>query len=242
MLGQELDASGSPPPIRSRMSSLRSRTISRLAARSSGRHRPDRLGHPRHELVEDLALEPLDQGIEALARVRLEEVVVLEAADPLADVGRQAVELVEPAGGDVAEHRGASIGGRLPGGLPRDSATGSGGLVEPALDAGPFVADDLLELAPDVAQDVVELVALEHRLAPALEALHQVLEAGHVAARRVARPPAAVHQPPQGLGEVALGHDVVGERVEDLVRGEVGDLLAAVPRRIASTRREDVGR
>ena len=54
-----------------------------------GRHRPDRLGHPGHELVEDLALEPLDQLVEALAGVRLQEVVVLQAADPLAEVGGQ---------------------------------------------------------------------------------------------------------------------------------------------------------
>ena len=97
-------ASGSPPPIRWRMSSLRSRTISRLAARSSGRHRLDRLGHAGHELVEHLALELLDELIEPFARVRLEEVVVLEAADPLADVGRQRVELVEPPRRDVAQH------------------------------------------------------------------------------------------------------------------------------------------
>ena len=204
-----------------------------MAARSSGRHRLDGLGHPGHELVEDLALEPLDQRIEALARGRLEEVVVLEAADPLADVGRQGIELVEPACGDIAEHR-SEVVGRV--------AVGLRGLVEPALDAGPFLADDLLELAPDVAEDIVELVALEHRLAPTLEPVHQVLQPGHVAARRVARPPAAVHQPAQGLGEVALGHDVVGKRIEDLVGREVGDVLAAVPRRIAGARREAVRR
>ena len=99
-------ASGSPPPIRSRISSLRSRTISRLAARSSGLIVRIASDIPCDELIEDLALEPLDQLIEAFARVRLEEVVVLQAADPLPDVRREAVELVEPAGGDVAEHSG----------------------------------------------------------------------------------------------------------------------------------------
>ena len=140
-------ASGSPPPIRSRMSSLRSRTISRLAARSSGRHRPDGVGHPGHELVEDLALEPLDELVEALAGVRLEEVVVLQAADPLADVGRQPVELVEPAGGRVAEHlakvRASGRRRRLDAWSSRRST--------PARSS----ADDLLELAPDVAEHVV---------------------------------------------------------------------------------------
>ena len=69
------------------------------------RHRPDGVGHAGHELVEDLPAEPLDELVEALAGVGLEEVVVLQAADPFADVGRQRVELVEPPRGDVAEHR-----------------------------------------------------------------------------------------------------------------------------------------
>ena len=167
-------------------------------------HRLDRLGHPFDELVEHLALELLDELVEPLARVRLEEVVVLQAADPLADVRRKAVELVEPLGRHVAEHRPQVLG--------RLAVVGPRRLVEPPLDARPLLGDDLLELAPDVAEDVVELVALEHLLAPALEPLDQVAQAGHVAARRVAGPPAALHQAAKRLGEVALGHHVVGER------------------------------
>ena len=47
------------------------------------------------------------------------------------------------------------------------------------------------------------------------------------------RAPAALDQAAQGLGDIALGHDVVGEGVEDLVGVEVGDLLASVPARSA---------
>ena len=36
------------------------------------------------------------------------------------------------------------------------------------------------------------------------------------------RAPAALHQPAERLGQVALGHHVVGERIEDLVGLEVG--------------------
>ena len=196
-------------------------------------HRPDRLGHAGHELVEHLALEPLDELVEPLARVRLEEVVVLEAADPLADVGRQRVELVEPPRRDVAEHLAQVLG--------RAFGVGARRLVEATLDPGVLLLDDLLELAADVAEHVVELVALEHRLALAFEPVEQVLEPGHVAAGRVARPPAAFHEPAQRLGQVALGHHVVGERVEDLVRLEVGQLLAAVPGRVAGRPGERVG-
>ena len=189
-------------------------------------HRPDRLGHPLDELIEDLALEPLDELIEALARVRLEEVVVLQAADPLPDVRGEAVELVEPFG---RRRRGASTAGRRASRRRRVRDASSSRRSTP----GPLLGDDLVELAPDVAEHVVELVALEHLLAPALEPIDQVAQAGHVAARRVAGPPAALHQPAERLGEVALGHDVVGERAQDLVGVEVGDLLAAVPGRVA---------
>ena len=96
-------------------------------------------------------------------------------------------------------------------------------LGQPPLDARPLLGHDLVELAPDVAEDVAQPVSLEQLLAPALEAVHQVLQAGQVGARRVARPPAALHQPAQRLRQVALGHDVVGERVDDLVGIEVGD-------------------
>ena len=46
-------------------------------------------------------------------------------------------------------------------------------------------------------------------------------------------PPAALHQPAERLAEVALGHDVVGERVEDLVGVEGRDRLRAVPARVS---------
>ncbi len=121
-------------------------------------------------------------------------------------------------------------------------AGGRRGLVEAALDARALLGHDLVELAPDVAEDVIEAVALEHRLALALEPIDQVAQAGHVAAGRVAGPPAAIHQPTEGLGHVALGHHVVGERVEDLVGLEVGHLLAAVPGRVACRPGERIGR
>ena len=190
---------------------------------------------PGHELVEDLALELLDQLVEPLARGRLHEVVVLQAADPLADVGRQRIELVEPPGGRIAQHLAQVVGHGLAG---RVATPGRAGARRRARSS----VDDLLELLADVAEHVVELVALEHRLALPLQPLHQVAQAGHVAAGRVARPPAAVHQAAERLGEVALGHHVVGERVDDLVRVEVGDLLRPVPGRVAGGPGEGIRR
>ena len=203
-----------------------------------GRHRPDRVAHPADELVEDLLAEPLDELVEPLARVGLEEVVLAQVADPLADVARQGVELVEPLRGDVAEHL-LEVRGRV--GVAEVAASACGPAsgracrarpLQPALDARPLLRHDLLELAPDVAEDVAQLEPLAQLLAPASEPVHQVLQAGQVRPGRVAAAPAALHEPPQRLGQVALGHDVVRELVQDLVGVEVGDLLAAVPARV----------
>ena len=184
-------------------------------------HRADGLRHAGHVLVQHLATETTDELVEPLACVRLQEVVVLQAAQPLTEVRRQVVELVQPARRDVAQHR--PEGGIL--GRP------ARGLVEPTRDPGPFVGHDLVQLAPDVAQDVAEPVALQRLLAPPLEAVHQVAQPGQVRTGRVARPPAALHQPTQRFGEVALGHHVVGKRLHDLVGGEVRDDLRPVPAR-----------
>ena len=116
-----------------------------------------------------------------------------------------------------------------------------GRLVQAPLHAGAFLGHDLVELAADVAEHVAEPVALEGLLAPPLEPVHQVAQAGQVRARRVARPPATLHQATQRLGQVALGHDVVGQRVHDLVGVEVGDVLAAVPARVPGAPGERAG-
>src|SRR5205085_3143320 len=88
------------------------------------------------------------------------------------------------------------------------------GVVEPALDPGPFLADDLVELLADVGQDVAELIPLLELLAAAPEPLAELVQTGEIRPGGVARPPAAFHQAAERLAEIALGHDVVGERVE----------------------------
>ena len=87
-------------------------------------------------------------------------------------------------------------------------------------------------------EDVAEPVALERLLATSLQAVHEVAQPGEVGTRRVARPPAALHQPAQRLGQVALGHHVVGQRVHDLVGIEVRELLRPVPARVPGAPRQ----
>ena len=213
------------------MSSLRSRTISRFAARSSGRIERIASDMPGHVLVEHLPAEPLDELVEPVARIRLEEVVVLEAADPLADVAGSAVELVEPL---APPRRAASRGGQAsaPSASSRDAS--SSRRSTPARSSA-TISSSSRRMSPRTSPSPYRSSSL---LAPPLQAVHQVAQAREVAARRVARPPAALHQAAERLGEVALGHHVVGERVQDLVGIEVRRPAGAVPAGVPGAARQ----
>ena len=101
------------------------------------------------------------------------------------------------------------------------------------LDPRPFLRDDLLQLLADIREDVAELVALLELLTLAAQPFAKVVESGEIRPRRVAGPPAALHQPAKRLGQVALGHDVVGQGVKDLVGVESRDRLGPVPAGVA---------
>ena len=207
-------------------SSLRSRTISRFAARSSGVI--DRIASdmPCTNWSSTCALEPLDELVEALAGVGLQEVVLLQAADPLADVGRQRVELVEPLGGDVAQHPRAASGSAPRRPSPRRLRRAA------ARTPAALLADDLVELAPDVAEDVVEPVALEQLLAPPLEPVHQVAQAGagRRGSGRPSRQPRSIsRRSASARSPSAMTSSASASRISSASRS--GDLLAAVPAR-----------
>ena len=188
-----------------------------------GRHRADRIAHPRRELVEHLLAQSFDQVVEPLPRSGLHEVVLAEVADPVTEVGRQRIEPIEPPGRQVLRD------------ARRVLVRGVGARpFEPAFHARPLLGDDLLELTPDVAQHVAQVVAVAQLLATTGQPLHQVLQAGHVRSGLVAAAPATLHEAAQGLGEIALRHHVVGQGPQDLVGIEVGQVLAAVPARVAS--------
>jgi hypothetical protein len=96
-----------------------------------------------------------------------------------------------------------------------------------------FLRHYLLELAADIGEDITELVALLELLALAPQPLTKVIQAGEVGSRRVAGPPAPLHEASKGLGEIALGHHVVRQGIDDLVGIESGDRLCPVPARVA---------
>ena len=192
---------GSRPSSRSSSSEFRSRTISRFAWRSSGVVPWIASRQAVDEAVERLAPEPVGQRLEPLARGRLHEVVLLERPDPAADVARQRFELVDPPGGGVAEHLPERGVGRL-----RRRAVGRrrvGRLVEPALDPGPLVGDDLVELLRGRRRGRREtLVALLERVALGAAAARAARRgrrgpAGRVA-RRASRAPSGAGAPRRG--------------------------------------------
>ena len=199
-----------------------------LGGQVLGLHALDRVGEPLAHPVEHAAAQPVDEGVEPLAGRGVHEVVVLEAADPGADVGRQRVEGVEPLGRDAPEHplevgvRARRAGLRVGGGRVRLA-------VEPLLDTRPLGLDDLVQLLPDVRERVRERALAKDLLAALAQPVEQVAQAAEVAARRVARAQPALHQPAERLAQVAVLQDVVREGVHDLVGREVRDVLAAVP-------------
>src|SRR5207253_10596651 len=65
----------------------------------------DRLGQAADVLVEDLPLELRNQLIEPITCLWLEEVVLLQSPYASSDLRRQGVELIEPPGGHVPQHR-----------------------------------------------------------------------------------------------------------------------------------------
>ena len=65
----------------------------------------DGLGQAADVLVEDLPLELRNQLIEPITCLWLEEVVLLQSPYASSDLRRQGVELIEPPGGHVPQHR-----------------------------------------------------------------------------------------------------------------------------------------
>ncbi len=169
------------------------------------------------------ACEPLDERVEALARRRLQEVVLLRGP-----------RIRSPtAGGSASSWSSRRLSPPDRGAAARRAGVGRRTVRAEAGRAGARCPSAPRRRSPPAPwrtspEHVVQLpVALEQLLARA-EAIDQVTQAGHVRAGRRS-PPATLHEPPQRPREVALGHEVVGERVEDLVGVEVRHRLGCRP-------------
>ena len=179
----------------------------------------DRVGQAVDELVEHLLAEPLAS---ASKRSRAAGSMKSYSSSPRIRPPTSAAARRAGRGRRAAASRSISARrrGRSPPvspGVAAASPPRRGGL-----DAGPLLGDDLVELVADVGEHITELVAVRSS-SRRRRGGRAGREAGEVAAGRVARPPAPLHQPPEGLLEVALGHHVVGQRIQDLVGVEVRD-------------------
>ena len=161
-----------------------------------------------------LLLEHLHQLLELLARLGVHKVVVLEALDRAAEIFRQLVELVLLLSRHPLEHLLELLGVGI-------LAAGDllAALFETPLDALPLGFEDVLQLLLEVLDDVRHAVAVELLFALLAEPLEQIAQAGHLVAFAVLGTPA--QHPLQGALQVAVGHQVVGHRRQQIVGVEV---------------------
>jgi hypothetical protein len=150
--------------------------------------------------------------------------------EPAGDVLRQRVEAVLALARRPSRHRLGDARAVLLGtgrGVERPLLRGPHPLPDPA----PLLRQDLVEPLGDVVEHPVEVGPLQLRLPLRPQPLHDRSQSRDVAAARAPQP--ALHEPLQGAPHVALGQDVVGQRVEHVVRVEGGQLLAAIPSAVA---------
>ena len=110
--------------------------------------------------VEHLPAQPIEELLEAAAGIRLEEVVLRQAADLATHVRGKGLDLRLATGGQLGGQLThlARIARGLGLGLGRLTLFGRRAGRQPPLDAPPFRSHDLLELLAHVGQDVRELV------------------------------------------------------------------------------------
>ena len=193
----------------------------------AGSHVLQVLAHVLHHVIGHLAAKLVHQLLELARRLRVHELVVVELPDRAAQALRQRVErLLVPLHlpPQVLEklvlHR---VLPRLPDALLR--------LLNAPVHALPLRLEDVLQLLLQVLHGVFHVEALELLLALAAEAVHEVaqpvepLAVGHLHA-----PP---HHVPQRAVDVAVLHQVLGERLHEVVLVRVEDLLRAVPLRVS---------
>ena len=90
---------------------------------------------------------------------------------------------------------------------------------------------DLLQTLLQVLHERIHVVSLELILALLTQTLHEVTEAVYATTFTVLRSPAekSLHR----SRHIAIGQQVVGHRVHQVVRVELNELLRAIPARVA---------
>ena len=175
--------------------------------------------HGRRHLVEialhQLGAQLLHQLIEGLPGFAARPLVLLEALNLSGQIGRQ----------EVQGH--AALGRHLVGDLLAALVARLAGFVDQVVDSPPLLVDDVAQPLGDVLVGPAEVVAVEH-LPPALpEPLEDLPHAGDALAVAVREAP--LHEPLEGLVEIAVIEELVRQLVEDVVGVEVEADLGPIP-------------
>ncbi len=190
----------------------------------------DSLLQPLEVVLEELLAELVGERVEGVPRIGVHELVVAQASEPAGHVGRQLVEplptlLRRPAQDPLPHPRLVLARAR------RRVADLLLHLGQAPRDPGPLLLDDRVESCRHVVEHAVEVGALQLLGATRAKLLDDSPQPRHVAPARAAHP--ALHEALEGTPDVALGQDVVREGVEDIVRVERRQALAAVPAGVA---------
>ena len=186
-----------------------------VALQRLGGHVGHGLRHPVELALEQLGAQLLHQLLELLARLGAGPVVVLQGLHLTGQVGGQQIE------------RHAPLGRRVVGDVAPPLVAGAVRLVDQVVDAGPLGVEHLAQAPGDVLVGAAEVVALEQLLATLAQPLEQLAHAGHALAVAVLEPP--LHQALEGLVQVTVVEDLVGQLVEDVISPELEAGLRAVP-------------
>jgi hypothetical protein len=207
-----------------------------------GRHLAERLLHALEGLIQHLLLQLIHQLLELLPRLRIHEVVLLQAANLAGGIVRQLVELLVAFLRDgVQQVTQPVLIGRSP--LPFSAIAAFlpvlgvislgrlGGFIEPLLDSRALGIDHILESLADVIEHGTEVVAL-HLFLPGLpDTIHEIAQTGEALGVRSIH--AFPEQTAQGIHEIAVAHELVGHRAHQVVGAEIVDLLGTIPAGVA---------
>lgn len=165
---------------------------------------------PRH-----LFAQLLHQLLEVLPGLARDELVVLQAAHPPAQVVGQEVEGEPPLGGHPLGDLGPALVARVP------------GLLLEVVDGAPLLVEDVLQALGHPGHLRVGVPLGEQLLSAPAQLLEHVAQPGDLAT--VGGPHPAPEQPPDGVVEAPPGEQVVGQPGQQVVGVEVGEVLAPVP-------------
>ena len=174
-----------------------------------GGHILDGLLHLLGDVLRHLAFEQIQQFLKLALGVGVDEVVLHQFFQLTAYAFGQVVQLFQVAVGPLLQQ---VVEGLLLGAFRFGGGVGLlAGVVQAVLDALPFGVDDVVQALFQVVQHRVHIVLLHLLAAAVFELFHKLAQAGGLLAVAVGH--TLTEQVAEGLQNVAVLHDVVGQQV-----------------------------